>query len=283
MLYAKSALRNKILKIFSLLVVISWFPNQSQVFAKDVQKLSIAEEYRAKGFEEQKRGNLNNALTFYTKAVELGLENAVVYNDLGVLYEQFNIRSKAEEFYLKAIELDPKYLPPYANLGYFYKNQRDVKSAEKYFIKRYDLSEPGDPWADKVKEELLKINPKYNEWITYREAAKMSRDIEEQAQKEFIEKVSRSNEFFKNGERLYKEQYYKEAIEEFDKALQETPNSPKILAARDQAKLDSAKQEIETQSEQAIKMINRGDYDSASSELKDILATIENKPILKAK
>ena len=283
MLYAKFSLNNKLIKSFSLLVVISCISFQLNAFADSDPKKDIAEGYRVKGFEAQKRGNFNNALTFYSKAVELGLENAVVYNDLGVLYEQLNIRSKAESFYLKAIELDPHYLPAYTNLGYLYKAQKNTKLAEKYFIKRYELSEPGDIWADKIKTELVQINPSYKEWITSREAEKMTSDLEEDAKREFYEKVSRSSEYLKNGEKLYKEQYYKEAVEEFDRALELMPNSPKILAARDKARLDLAKQEIETQTDQAIKLINQGDYDSASSELKSILAAIENKPMLKSR
>lgn len=283
MLYAKLDLINKFIKIFSLLIVISCIPFQLNVFADSDPKKAIAEGYRVKGFEEQKRGNFDSALTFYRKAVELGLENAVVYNDLGVLYEQLNIRSKAEEFYLKAIELDPHYLPAYTNLGYLYKAQKNTKLAEKYFIKRYELSEVGDVWADKIKTELVQINPSYKEWITSREAEKMTSDLEEQAKQEFYEKVSRSSGYFKNGEKLYKEQYYKESIEEFDRALELMPNSPKILAARDKARIDLVKQEIEMQTDQAIKLINQGDYDSASSELKSILAAIENKPMLRSK
>ena len=77
----------------------------------------------------RKKGNLYDALSYYTKAIELGLESPVVYNDMGVLYEQVNLRTKAEQFYLKAMALDDKYLPTYSNLAYYYQADGDQERA----------------------------------------------------------------------------------------------------------------------------------------------------------
>jgi tetratricopeptide (TPR) repeat protein len=273
MLYNANSLKVINLK-FSLLLLLISFTFQFNAFAGTDPKDTVMEEYRAKGYEEQQKGNLGNALTFYSKAVELGLTNAKVYNDLGVLYEQMGIRSKAEIYYLKAVETDPKYLPPYLNLGYLYKQTGNIKSAEKYFIKRYELSKPNDPWAQKAKEELLKISSSYEQWFVDREAKQLNVELTQQAEQEFYDKVNRSNEYFKNGERLAKQEMYKEAVEEFDHALEFTPKSPKILAARDQARHELARRELEEQSNEAVRLIQQGDYTSAQH----ILTTIQDKP-----
>src|SRR3989338_7492967 len=79
-----------------------------------------AEKYRASGYEQQQKGNLNEALANYTKATSMGIENQVIYNDMGVLYENIDMTSRAEHYYLSAIKLDSGYLPAYNNLAYFY-------------------------------------------------------------------------------------------------------------------------------------------------------------------
>src|SRR3989338_9111911 len=102
----------------ALLLFISCITFHTYVFA-DIQE-QAAEEYRVLGYAEQQKGNLSEALSYYTKAIELGLNNAVVLNDMGVLYEDINLNARAQEYYLKAIQSDRHYLPPYFNLAYLY-------------------------------------------------------------------------------------------------------------------------------------------------------------------
>ena len=267
-----------LLTITALLVIISTFTFHKNVFAGS--KETQAEEYRSQGLEQQQKGNLETALTFYTKAVELGLENAAVFNDLGVLYEQFNLGSKAEDYYLKALKFDPQYLPTYTNLGYFYKQSGSLGKAEQFFRKRYLLSAEEDPWKEKMEKELLQIDPRYKDWFTALAAEKLNEEMVRRAQEEFYDKLNRSAQFFKNGQLFYEQCKYEEAIEEYDHALELMPDSPKILAARDQASIDLAKQEIQEQSDRAVQMIHQGEYIGAKDEIQEILTTLQNKPNL---
>ena len=68
-----------------LLVSISCITFQYKfVFAGS--KSDIADTYRIKGQEAHQRGDLAEALSFYTKAISLGLEDVVLLNDIGILF-----------------------------------------------------------------------------------------------------------------------------------------------------------------------------------------------------
>ena len=60
------------------------------------------------------------------------MENAVLLNDMGVLYEEIDFYNRAENHYLKAIQLDNKYLPPYINLAYLYQRLGRAEKAAQY-------------------------------------------------------------------------------------------------------------------------------------------------------
>jgi len=78
--------------IAALLFFFSCIAFQHIVSAEDI-KGQTAEEYRALGYAAQQKGNLNEALSFYTKVITLGLKSAVLLNDMGVLYEEIRITS----------------------------------------------------------------------------------------------------------------------------------------------------------------------------------------------
>ena len=102
---------------------------------------------------------MQDALRFYTKALALGFDDAQIFNDIGVVYEQLDVIDKAEEYYLKAIELDPDYLAPYTNLAFFYKAQGKRDRAAEFFQRRLELGSEDDPWQDKARQELYKLRP----------------------------------------------------------------------------------------------------------------------------
>ena len=83
-----------------------------------------ARAYRDQGLKYQQIGNIDAALRFYQKAIELDSLYAVAYNDLGVIYEAKGETDRAEESYLSAIKIDPSYLSACTNLALFYENKR---------------------------------------------------------------------------------------------------------------------------------------------------------------
>lgn len=188
-----------------------------------------AEEYRDQGYALQQKGNLFEALESYTKAIELGLESAVVLNDIGILYEQLGVQAQAERYYLSAVKLDEQYLPAYINLAYLYQKNGHVDRAAKYFKLRYELAGPNDPWAERAKEELLKISPEFKKELLSFEAERLSQEMVEQAHEEFYERILRANEHHKKGEEFLRSHQYRKAFIEFDYALTLTPKNPKVV------------------------------------------------------
>lgn len=249
------------------------------IVSADIQN-QTAEEYRALGFAEQQKGNLNEALSYYTKATSLGLENVVLLNDMGVLYEEIDLNYRAEQYYLRAIQKDRTYLPVYINLAYLYQKFGRKKEAARYFKMRYELGDPKDPWAQKAKDELLRIAPEYKAWILSLEADSLNRQLEEKNRNEFYERVKRSHEHYYKGEQLFKENQYEKAMNEYNQALRFAPKDPRIINARKKIILEKAKESVREQSEQAIKRLEEGDTVSARYEIQELLTKIPNEPIL---
>lgn len=264
--------------IIALLFFISCITIHTVVSANI--KENTAEEYRALGYEEQQKGNLNEALSNYTKAISLGMENAVLLNDMGVLYEEIDLYGRAESFYLRSIQNNPKYLPPYNNLAYLYMRLGKVKKAARYFKMRFEFGDPTDPWAQKAKNELLKIDPSYRQWAMSLEAAVLDKQIQAKSQEEFYRRVKSSQEHYQRGSNLFDDENYEGALKEYNHALHYAPKNPVVIEARKRALIEISKKNVREQSEQAIKRLETGDTLAARYEIQKMLATIPDEPIL---
>lgn len=113
--------------------------------------------YRSKGYQLQNTGDLDSALSWYQKAVEIDPLYALAFNDLGIIYESKGMLERAEECYLKALSIDPNMLSVYSNLGYLYESRRDLKTAVSYWDKRVKLGSEYDPWTQKARRRLRDI------------------------------------------------------------------------------------------------------------------------------
>jgi len=242
-------------------------------------KEQTAEEYRALGYAQQQEGNYSEALAYYTKATSLGVENTVLLNDMGVLFEDIDFYAKAEEHYLRAIQKDPRYLPPYMNLAYLYQRFGRMQEAKKFFKLRFELGDAADPWAQKAREELLKIDPGYREWIMRLEADSLNAQLEAKSYEEFYEGIKKSQEHYLMGRNLFQKGDYEAALKEYDYALHWTPKNPKVIEARRKTVLEIAKQDVKEQSKEALRRLEVGDTLSARHEIQKILTTIPKEPI----
>ena len=262
----------------ALLVIISLNIIHSKALADT--KSDLAEKHHEEGFKLFQKGRLNEALGFYTKALNLGAQSPNLFNDAGVLYENIGLPVKAETYYLNAIALDKKFLPAYTNLAYLYLNIDDVHKAAEYFKLRFELAKVNDPWAQKVKEELLKLRPEYAHWIEILEAKKLEKEIQNSVHQAFSEKVKRSQQHFMMAEKLFEEKYFEAALNEYTLALQLTPGNPKIIEGRRKTILEYTEVQVRERSEKAIRMIHAGDPDSAKNEFRKILNTLPNNPVI---
>ncbi len=243
-------------------------------------KENTAEEYRALGFAEQQKGNFSEALTNYTKATSLGLDKAELLNDMGVLYEDTDFYGKAETHYLAAIQKDPKYLPPYINLAYLYQRLGKIDKAAQYFKMRFEYGDALDPWAQKAKEELIKIDPQYRDWVASLEAASLNKQLEAKSHEEFYQNVEKGQEHYRRGKVHFRKEEYEKALEEYDNALYFSPKDPRTIDARKKVLLEIAKKSVKEQSEQAIRRLEVGDTLSARHEIQKMLTTIPKEPIM---
>ncbi len=182
----------------TLLVLFFLSVTLQNAFAEIEIKKKAVEEYRLKGYDEQQRGNWQEALTYYFKAAELssGSESAGIHNDMGVVYEQLGFWERAEEHYLRAIKLNRRYLPAYLNLAYFYQDQGDPESAIEYFKARIEGAKPNDPWAIKAKEELEELSkdwPQAKKWFVDREAGELTKELLKQGRRNFTHRSASSS------------------------------------------------------------------------------------------
>jgi len=193
-----------------------------------------ARVYRAQGLEYQRIGNIDEAMAYYQKAIELDPAYAAPYNDLGIILEAKGLIDRAEEAYLRCIEIDPNYLSAYTNLALLYENKRDLNKSSIYWKKRAELGSPDDPWTQKARNRaqdisLVLSDRPLRELIREQEVVELLKDVA--AQKTLLRKDDKalSRHHFEKAKQSYNKQDYATAIKE----------------ALDAQHLDSANEEIE--------------------------------------
>ena len=84
------------------------------------------------GIEFFKKGQYDQAIASFTKAIQASPKNAVYYNSRGLAYYDNKSLDKAIADYNKAIQLDPKFAVAYNNRGlaYYYKGAPDRAMAD---------------------------------------------------------------------------------------------------------------------------------------------------------
>ncbi len=201
---------------------------------------------------------------------------------MGVIYEQLGLTDKAEESYLEALRLNDHYLPACLNLAYLYKKQGDTDKAIEYFKKRIEWGDPQDLWTKKAKEELSdlgKKSPKVRKWLARHEAMELTDEIIRKEREDFAMRIIRSDEHYQKGQELAKKGKYEQAFDEYNEALSLTPDNPKVMKARNNARLQIIKKQVKESTDSALKMLELGDTVSAKIEFRKILTIIPNEPI----
>jgi Flp pilus assembly protein TadD len=152
----------KIQFIFISYIIFSFV---TPTFALTKKNTKQAQIYRDEGYKAQRSGNLDMALSYYQRAIEINSDYATVYNDIGVILEAKGDSKKAKEAYLKAISLDSKLLSAYYNLAALYEKDQDYAKAASYWRIRVQLGDWSDAWTWRAKENLesLKASGKLGE------------------------------------------------------------------------------------------------------------------------
>jgi len=93
-----------------------------------------AMKFFSKGTEHLRLGELDEALTALTQAINLKSDYAAAYNNRGLTYyEKDESDTRARDDYLMAIQLDPTNEEAKNNLGIFYFKQGDYTNAKIYY------------------------------------------------------------------------------------------------------------------------------------------------------
>lgn len=114
--------------IISAILIFSLSP----AFAENIME-EEAGEYFKEALEAQKSGNLDSAITLYTKSLYLKPDNAKAYNNLGTIYAKNGDYDKAEEEYNQAIKMDPHYAKALTNLAMIYLEKKDFDKFYEYW------------------------------------------------------------------------------------------------------------------------------------------------------
>ncbi len=99
-----------------------------------------ADAYNNRGITYSKSGQLANALADLTKAIELNPKLAHAYYNRGVDYERSGQPANALADYTKAIELSPKYALAYCNRGNAYQESGQLANALADLTKAIELN-----------------------------------------------------------------------------------------------------------------------------------------------
>ena len=259
-----------------VLVIFSLITFQSLSFA-DVKQETV-EDYREQGVKEQQDGHLDQALSYFLKAIALDPHHHVVLNDIGVVYEEMGDLDLAEQFYLASLKSSPDYLPPYSNLGYLYKKKQNFIQAIEHFQKRVEYGNPEDPWTAKAQEELYKVYDLIPS-LKKKMLADSAQSFNQELSKKILKKeLIKSDKKYRKGKILFKQEKYLEAYEEFDAALKLTPANPKIMKARNQALLEHKRQRIDHQIDLTQELLKKDKPSSAENEFRKILSIVPSEP-----
>lgn len=175
----------KFLLGFYLTVFISSLSPAFAEIADEYGNKEKATEYRVKGYQAQKVGQLPDALSYYQKSVMIDPRNAGVYNDIGIVYEMLGNSHEAEKSYLDALMVDSSYADVYSNLALLYEKKGDFYKAAKYWMKRAYLGKEDDLWAQKARQRMIeigKIMPEVQQMYADKEAQVLASKVLEDKQ-----------------------------------------------------------------------------------------------------
>ena len=238
-----------------------------------------AAEYRSIGYQAQQEGDFDRALTFYSKALAIGKEDAWVYNNVGVIYEQMGLVDQAEVNYLKALEIDSNYLPPYTNLAFLYKERGDIPRTISYLRTRIEYAPENDEWVPLLVAELNEIDPAYREALVETQLEETDRRLYQMAQEELSLDVARADGHYRAAKELAGRNLFKEAIGEINKALALTPDNPKLQKTRGEILYNQRVFDIKKKVETAVEFLDFGDMDSARQEFQKIITILPGETV----
>ena len=270
-------------RVFSfllLLLFLSVNAFQSEAAKKPPVKVT-SEDLRSVGYERQKAGDLNGALYYYLKAASLDPHQAKILNDLGVVYEEMNFPKRAEAMYREALSVDPNYLPTIMNLAYFCQKKGDMVGFIELLRRRVEAGDPKDVWTQKARQELAQAYeqfPQYKQPLVDAQRKEVEDILNEKAraqrESDLKKEFSKAEVFYEEGVKLFKTKQYKEALAQFDLALEIVPSNVKYAQARKTVLKEITREQVNKDFTEAMEHYDMGDPASAKAKIRKMLTRI---------
>lgn len=137
---------------------------------EDENKKIQALKFFSQAYKAHEASDLPKAEELYRKVIELNPNEAITYNNLGVLLKDTRRNDEAETVYRKAIELDPNDAAAYNNLGNLLKDIGRNDEAEAAYRKAIELN-PNHAQAYRNFINLLRLQNREQEAMTFAERA----------------------------------------------------------------------------------------------------------------
>ena len=159
------------------------------------------------------KGNYDQSIEDYNKAIELNPQDATAYNNRGIAYSNKGDNDQAIKDYDRAIELNPQDATTYNNRGFAYSNKGDYDQAIKDYDKAiglnpqdataynnrglaYDYKGDNDQ-AIKDYDEAIGLNPQYATAFYNRGVAYSNKGDNDQAIKDYDKAIELNPQYAK--------------------------------------------------------------------------------------
>lgn len=257
------------------LILIPIFCSQAENILDEEARI-----YREEGYKLQQFGDLDGALAYYQKAVQMIPNYAEALNDLGVVYEALGKDFLAIEMYKKVLAADSMFLPAYTNLAFIYERMRDNKNAVLYWQKRYELGEKGSYWWQTAREHLINLGSysPLREELFQKKVDSLSKQLISKRQISKDKAREESKQHFKLGNSAFLEGDYRKAINEFAVVLSydtiDEGIRRKTSKLYDQSEVNYMKKEALVNTKIALDNIKDGDYTSAEKKLQKAISAV---------
>ncbi len=123
-----------------------------------------AEAYYNRGIVYNRKGQYDEAISDFSKALEINQRYALAYQNRGIAHDNKGEYDQAISDYTKALEINPKASVAYRQRGNAYFNKREYDSAISEFSKAIDIN-PKDAVAYTYRADAYEKQARYKEAI----------------------------------------------------------------------------------------------------------------------
>ena len=106
---------------------------------KENNQLNVKKLFNS-AFQNQKKKNFKIAISQYKKLIDINPNSALVYYNLGLIYEQLEETEVAKKNYKKSVKVDPLFFHSYNNLGILFQKQGEKEKAIDNFKKVIEIN-----------------------------------------------------------------------------------------------------------------------------------------------